>query len=212
MNLYQAGQCSAFVQLGLVKEADVGPVLMSKIKNINSIPFRDTVRNWAQKIGPAAKKFMPTGDKVKTFVKGLKPTRAGAKKFLIGDTRGFAHELLRGDAFRSGGMLRESLWPESSVGKVFRYGFPAYNIAQTLRDDNPDKARRIGATVGENVLGGLGSPLGFVGSNIMGGLGKRIGGGIGQTAEYLATGKGPHTLPPPPLRQRVPVNVYTQGM
>jgi len=71
-----------------------------------------------------------------------------------------------------------------------------------LQDKEPDKAKRLGGFLGETALGMAASrPFGVLGSMAAGALGRKIGGGIGQTAAYVATGKGPHALPPPPSPQ-----------
>ena len=118
------------------------------------------------------------------------PTRSGVQRFLVGDPRQFGREIMQGKALGKGSLLRKSFHAPDAFSKVMFYGLPAVDVASTALDDKGDKGRRIGETLGGAALGlAAWRPFGMLGSMAADTLGRRLGGAMGQTSEYLATGK-----------------------
>jgi len=114
------------------------------------------------------------------------PTRAGVKKFFIGEPRKFLSELNEGKTWAPGSVLREGMKTPGMLSKALVYGLPAAEMVREIRDDRPDKAKRIGELLGGTALGlGTWGPGGIIGSMAAGGLGAYIGGTGGRLLEHL---------------------------
>ncbi len=135
------------------------------------------------------------------------PTKTGVRDFFIGDPRRFGREIAKGHPLGKGSLVRESFHAPDMLSKVMFYGMPAVETAGIAMDDEGDKARRIGGSLGGAALGlAAYRPLGMVGSIAADAVGRSLGGGIGQTAKHLAgkaqnsisgpTPQAPPTAPP----------------
>lgn len=122
------------------------------------------------------------------------PTRAGIKRFMIGDPRAFGKELLQGKALSKGSLIRQSLAAPDFLTKALFYGLPAYQAINIATDPMGNKAQRMGGLLGGNLLGlAAWRPFGILGSMAAGSLGEQLGSAVGQTGQFLATGKRPST-------------------
>jgi|GEM_PF-4679998 len=119
----------------------------------------------------------------------------------IGSPRRFGRELMSGRALRKGSLIRESLDAPDMLSKAFFYGLPAYEAGSILLDKDPDKAKRVGASLGGAALGlATWRPLGMVGSIGADIAGRSVGGAVGGTLGGLAERAGlatPKPAPPP---------------
>jgi hypothetical protein len=126
---------------------------------------------------------------IKAWAKNQVPTKTGIRNFFVGDPRRFAEEVVSGKALGKHGLIRDSLRAPGLLNKAMFYGLPAYEGVNIARDNEPDKAKRIGALAGATTLGlAAFRPLGLLGSIGASYAGDRLGGGIGQTADYLVRG------------------------
>lgn len=177
MNMYSKGRADALRSLGLTKMAAGVSIL-----------HRPSL--WKRFSGWARKKV---------------PTRTGVRNFFIGDPRRFGKEIVKGKALGKGSLIRESFHAPDMFSKAMFYGLPAVEGVGVAFDEEGNKARRIGETLGGAALGlAAYRPLGMVGSIGADILGRSLGGGIGQTASHLA-GKITKPNPPPSVPQNLNV-------
>jgi len=163
-NLFEQGHFEMLQALGLTKTA--API-------IYKAPFLRRAGWWL-------------GKKLPQWGKALKETA-------IGEPRKFLRELEQGKAFSKGSLIRESYKAPGILNKVFWYGFPAYEGLEILRDQDPNKAERLGGLIGGTALGmGAFKPLGMLGYMGADWLGHRLGSGLARTAKHLA---GPEVNP-----------------
>jgi hypothetical protein len=152
MDMYSQGQMDALAQLGLVKTSAGAPAMFMGGKSL-------------------VQRAMPT---VKRWGRGL-------SNFAIGSPRQFGREMMSGKGFAPGSLLRQSMAAPKLWEKALFYGLPAYEAGSIALDKEPDKARRIGASVGGAAMGlATWKPLGMLGSMaampVGSYVGKRLGG------------------------------------
>ena len=123
------------------------------------------------------------------WAKSKLPTRQGVKQFLVGNPRQFIGEVRQGKAFGKDSLLAESFKAPGTFNKMMFYGLPGYDMARTAFDDQGNKAERMGAQLGGNLLGiAAFRPFGMLGSIGAGIAGDVAGGAIGRGVGKL-TGK-----------------------
>ncbi len=133
------------------------------------------------------------------WLKSKIPTWKGTKEFMIGNPRQFAEEVAAGKATGKGSLLRESFKVDSPYMKALLYGMPAVEAGSIAMDDEGRKAQRLGETLGGTALGlAAYRPFGLLGSMAADTLGRRLGAGIGQTADYVGRGGAPEPTPANP--------------
>lgn len=140
------------------------------------------------------------------WLKKKAPTRTGFRDMMIGDPKRFAKELASGHLFKGVGkgktLIRESFRAPDMFSKAMFYGMPAVETAGIALDDEGDKTRRIGGSLGGAALGlAAYRPLGMIGSIGADMVGRSLGGGIGQAAAHVGskiTGAAPESPPPQP--------------
>jgi hypothetical protein len=167
MTPHDFGRNAALSDLGLVKEAAGTPLFYKA-------PLAKRMKTWL-------------GNKARSLGRS-------AGEMAIGSPRRFGRELASGRAFGKGSLIRESFHAPDMLSKVLFYGFPAYEAGSVMLDDDPHKARRIGASLGGAALGlAAWRPLGMVGSMGADYLGRGIGGALGQTVGHVAGQVAGHT-------------------
>lgn len=177
MDMFSKGRTDALVSLGLVKLAAGVPILQRP-------SLWKRLGRWAQR---------------------KMPTRTGVRNFFIGDPRRFGQEIIKGKALSKGSLIRESFHAPDMFSKAMFYGLPAVEGVGVALDEEGNKARRIGETLGGAALGlAAYRPLGMLGSVGADVLGRRLGGGIGQTAAHLV-GKATTPTPSTPVPQNLNV-------
>jgi len=130
----------------------------------------------------------PWGTRARRWIQKKMPTRSGVRDFFIGNPRRFGQEIVEGKALGKGGLLRESFYAPDTFSKVMFYGLPAVEAAGIALDQQGDKAKRLGETVGGTALGlAAYRPLGMVGSIAADTLGRSLGGGIGKTVGHAGS-------------------------
>lgn len=101
------------------------------------------------------------------------------KRVLVGDPGRLMKELRGGSPFAKGTMLRDAIVPETTLGKVMSYGFPALGLYNAMQAPSEQRGSAIGSLLGGTIGGTLGQPLGIAGSiagsSLLGPLGQRIG-------------------------------------
>ena len=133
------------------------------------------------------------------WLKSKIPTWKGTKEFMVGNPRQFAEEIAAGKATSKGSLLRESFKVDSPYMKALLYGMPAVEAGSIAMDDEGRKAQRLGETLGGTALGlAAYRPFGLLGSMAADTLGRRLGAGIGQTADYVGRGGAPEPVPENP--------------
>ena len=109
-----------------------------------------------------------------------------AKQFFIGQPRTFLNELNQGEAWKPHSVLRQSFYAPGVLAKGLIYGLPALEMAKEIRDDRPEKAKRIGQLLGGSALGFAAfGPTGMLGATALGGLGAYAGGTAGRLLEHM---------------------------
>lgn len=109
------------------------------------------------------------------------------KELSIGQPRRFGREVMQGKALSKGSLVRQSLHAPDMFSKAMFYGFPAVESGGILMDDAPNKAKRIGQSLGGAALGlAAWKPLGMIGAIGADMIGRGVGGTIGQTVGHLA--------------------------
>lgn len=125
------------------------------------------------------------------------PTWTGTKREMFGQPVRFAKEIAKGRALSKGSVLRESFKAETPLAKAMFYGYPVVESTGIMLDDEGDKAKRIGESVGRSAIGlAVYRPFGMVGSMLVDPLGVGLGGAVGQTAGYLSDKVRGKTPPP----------------
>ncbi len=156
MTMYNRGRNAVFSHLGITKEAV-------------SVLHRPSLLR-----------------KAKGWLLKKKPTATGVRDFMIGNPKRFGRELVEGRALGKGSLVRESLHAPDALSKVMFYGLPAVETAGIALDDEGNKAKRIGQSVGGAALGlAAYRPLGMVGSIAADAVGRGLGGGVGQAAGHV---------------------------
>ena len=174
MSMYKQGYVDALSSLGMDKVA---------VRVGYRSPFIKRVGNWFRKKAP---------------------TKTGIRNMLIGDPKRFAREIasgrpIRGYKGQGRTMIRDSFYAPDMLSKMMFYGLPAVETAGIALDDEGDKAKRIGGSLGGAALGlAAYRPLGMVGSIGADMIGRSLGGGIGKTVEHLGNKvTGGNTIPQP---------------
>ena len=104
----------------------------------------------------------------------------GLKEFAVGSPGQFGREIMSGRAFKPNSLIRQSMAAPKLWEKALFYGLPAYEAGSIALDKEPDKARRMGESVGGSLAGlATWKPLGMVGSMLAMPVGSRIGKTIG---------------------------------
>lgn len=179
------GRQEALSNLGLVKEAAGTPLFYRA-------PLKKRMWKW-----------------LSTKARGL---GRSAGEMMIGSPRRFGREIASGRALAKGGLLRESFRAPDMLSKALFYGFPAYEAGSIMLDDDPNKARRVGASLGGAALGlAAWRPLGMVGSMGADYIGRGLGGAIGQTAGHVAGQVAGQPSAPPTAPERRPLVTPTQA-
>jgi len=137
--------------------------------------------------------------KVKEWLRSKAPTKSGIRKFFFGDPRRFGEELMAGKATGKGSVLRESFRAPDMLSKAMFYGLPLMEAGSIARDKEPDKAQRIGRTLGGSALGlAAWRPFGLVGSMAADTLGRQMGGAVGRAVgQRIGTKQSPTPSPTP---------------
>jgi hypothetical protein len=131
------------------------------------------------------------------WMRGKMPTARTAREFLIGNPRQFAEELSAGKALGKGGLLRKSFEAKNPATKALLYGVPLAEAGTIAMDPEGRKAQRLGETLGGATLGlAAWRPFGIMGSMAADTLGRRLGGAVGQTADYARRGGAPEPVRP----------------
>lgn len=124
----------------------------------------------------------------------------GTKRVMIGDPKRVMSEFNRGGLKRlfqkadpakrrSAGIMRESMSTPDLLSKALFYGVPAVEAGGIALDNEGDKGRRIGETVGSAALGmAAWKPFGILGSMALDPVGRGIGGSIGSLGDAAASG------------------------
>lgn len=181
--------------------------------SVYEMGYRDALEKLGMEkvaVGPLAARA-PLLRRAKWWLQKKMPTKSGVRQFLVGDPHRFGEELMAGKALRKGSLFRQSFHAPDAFSKVMFYGLPAVEAGSIALDEEGDKAKRVGQTLGGAALGlAAWRPLGMVGSMAADVLGRRLGGAVGQTGAYLATGKGPEQ-PPPTGEQQLPPEIAQTG-
>ena len=173
------------VQMGMVKVAIPA----------ETIPFMKRVGQWVKnyrptwqgKVEPIMHQGMP----------GFQRKTQGVKRTLFGEIPEFYNELRQGTAFSPemklrgkgrelrSGLAYESLKAPGVLNKLLFYGWPAYDIYNTLKSPSgPGKAEQIGGLLASTPAWIAGwRPLGMVGSTIAASLAERVGRGAGHMVD-----------------------------
>jgi len=131
------------------------------------------------------------------WLKKKLPAGSDVRKFFIGDPKQLGRELLSGKALQKGGLIREGFRADTPLAKAMFYGLPAAETISIASGDEPDKAKRIGETLGATALGlATWKPLGMLGSMALDPVGRGLGGAVGQTAGHLFSGGQKSTSTP----------------
>ena len=108
------------------------------------------------------------------------------KQFFVGQPKTFLTELNQGEVWKPHSVLRQSFHAPGMLSKGLLYGLPALEMTKELRDDRPEKAKRIGQLLGGTALGLTAfGPTGMIGATALGGLGAYVGGTGGRLLEHL---------------------------
>ncbi len=165
MTPHDFGRQAALHELGLVKEA-------ARIPLFYKAPFMQRAKKWI-------------GNKARSVGRS-------ATEMAVGSPKRFGRELMSGRALSKGSLIRQSFKAPDMLSKALFYGFPAYEAGSIMLDDEKDKAKRIGASLGGAALGlAAWKPLGMAGSMGADYIGRGIGGAIGQTAGHVTGMGGP---------------------
>ena len=115
------------------------------------------------------------------------PTARSFRRGMVGSPRTFMEEVASGRALKDKrSMLRQSFYAPDALSKTMFYGMPAIETAGIAMDDEGNKSRRIGESLGGAAMGmAMYRPLGMVGSILTDPIGRSFGGAVGQTAGYL---------------------------
>ena len=183
MTPYEQGQQDALYHMGLCKTAaTIRPTIAA------GKPLFQRLKGWFKKKVPDPKKTV--------------------RDMLVGDPRRVAAEYQAGGIkglFRKGdpanrinpGIFRESMIAKDPISIALFYGLPAWEAGQIAFDEEGNKGRRIGETVGSGLLGAATwKPLGMLGMMATDPIGRTIGGSIGSLGD-AATGGGGKQQPPP---------------
>lgn len=167
------------------------------MNSVYKIGYRDAFHQLGlEKIAVSVGTGAPMLRRLKWWLQKKMPTKSGLRQFAVGDPRRFGSELMRGKAFGKGSLVRQGFHAPDAFSKVMFYGFPAVEAGSVALDEEGDKAKRIGQTLGGAALGlAAWRPLGMVGSMAADVLGRRLGGAVGQTASHLVGGQKSPTLP-----------------
>lgn len=170
---------------------------------MNTSPYKSGYQNALDSLGltkiavsvTQAGAVMPLAQRAGQWLKAKLPAFGrNLKEMAIGSPVEFGREIVEGKAFAPKSLIHKSFQAPGMLNKLLWYGLPAYQAADILHSEGPNKAERMGGMLGGTVLGmGAFRPLGLVGSMALGTLGERAGEGIVRAGKSLL----PKPTPPP---------------